>query len=226
MALPQLTDTLRENLGDLIHTAVNCENDGALAAIAPKLDTHHAEIVDRAQARNRADDVVVRRLASRELAFGRLGAALVSWEKAIDAWCDQDRKRYATFFPVTVRKMLGANISDRETSLAPIVEKAKAGGLATELSGGAKKVAAAWAKYQTSVSEVEKAEKGVRKAEADLLAARSKACTFMREVHGRVETAYPDDRALVESFFRKRQVKKVKPAPAQVANGGAVAGAQ
>jgi hypothetical protein len=30
MALPKPTDSLRELLGDLIHTAVNCENDARL----------------------------------------------------------------------------------------------------------------------------------------------------------------------------------------------------
>ena len=54
MALPQLTDTLRENLGDLIPTAVNCEHDDSLAALTAKLDAHHAEIIRKRQARRRA----------------------------------------------------------------------------------------------------------------------------------------------------------------------------
>jgi hypothetical protein len=220
MALPKATEPIRDILGDLIHTAVNCENDDSLSPLVPKLDAAHADLVARSQNRNRAEDGVVRKLASRELAFGRVDAALVSWEKALSVLCDDDQKRYATFFPVTVKKMLAAPIGERAARLDGILELAKASGYTGDVAAGAKKVNGMWAKYQGALAEVEKADKGVRQAEVALVASRVKACTFMREVHGRVQTAYPDDSKRVEAFFRKRSGKKAAKAPVVAAPGG------
>ena len=221
MALSKPTDTLPEILGDLINTSVHCEADAGLSPLATKLDAMHDEIVQKSQARNRADDMVVRKLAAREVAFGGVSRMLLSWQKSVAAFCDDDVKRYATFFPATAKQMLGVPIGERARALEAPLEFARAGGYSGDLAAGAKKLTAAWSRYYGALGELEKADKAVRLAEAAVQASKEKACTLMREVHGRVQTAYPGDPRHVESFFRKRVPRKAaKPAPGTAPAGG------
>ncbi|MBI5494934.1 MAG: hypothetical protein HY904_07880 [Deltaproteobacteria bacterium] len=221
MALPLPADPLPDLLGDIHYTAAWLDAHPEVASLAARLDGAHADIVGKATARNRAADGIVRGQAKREVAFRAVGEALVSLERKVDSHFDTDRKGYQAFFPVTPKAIIGSPISDRASAVEATLEAAAAKGLHKDVAPAAKKLVTAWDKYQGAVKNLVAAEKAYAKADAVVMAAKTKACATMRETHGHLETKYPEDRVFVESFFRKR-VKRVagagkKKAPAETA---------
>lgn len=207
MALPQSTDSLPEILGDVVYTSAYIAAYEEVMSFAKPLDAAHLNLVNASTERNRAADEVIRKIAQREVAFRAVGAALVSFEKKADAHFDTDRKSYTAVFPVTPKMIIAANISDRAAKIEGTLDAASAESVPRELAPGARKLVTAWTRYQAALKALGVAEKAFEKASAKVEEAKAKVCIAMREAHGQLEAKYPDDRAFVESFFRKRTKK-------------------
>ncbi len=218
MALIKPGDSLAVVFDDTLYTAVKLYADPATKSLSAKIEKERDALEDKAKARLKASEAVVRMEALADYAYEEAGRKLVLFEKAVDHVHAEDPVAYAAYFPLTPSQMVKAPIVRRAQVFAPLVKKCKATAAGkAPLAADAKAWLALWQGYVGAAAAQEKAEEDEAAADKAVQQQKVRCCVAMREAHGRLEASFPDSRTRVESFFRKRKKAAKKSAAAAAA---------
>jgi hypothetical protein len=221
MALLKPGDPLAVYFSDLLYSSSKTAGEGLTLSLSEKPEQARQELRRLVNARQDASDNVVRAEALRDAAFEAVARALGILEKAVAHVHATAPAKYAEWFELTPAKMNAAAEYKRSEVFKPLVRKAKALPASSPLKAEAKRLADLWDAYVKAAAKLGEAVDAELAADKAIQGQKVVCCTVMRELHGHIETLFPDDRGRVESFFRKRaktagrrKAKTPVPAPA------------
>lgn len=224
MALPSETTAFDKYFDALLYTGARLSATKGLTTLGRKVLDARSGVQKNIVARNEANDADVLANVAQDIAWEGMAAPLASFDRQVTAHFDDDRDGYKAVFPLTQAALLRSVESVRQRALAPVIAFARKSGHQGRMAAAAKALVAAWDEYVEADARQQATAARLRKAYADLAAAKRHGVIVMREVEGSLRAKFAEEPKKWKRFFRsgtamKKSAVEAPPEPARAVGG-------
>lgn len=185
--------------------------------LAPLLDEPQKQLLDAIAKHDTAMAELINAEAARDTQVDELNDNIMGLSRQAQAHFDgRNNPQYRRLFPIAPSEITSTPARDRLHVYGKLVMAVGDAETPLELRATGKKIEASWKLLLVREKEVQAAEASVERAARAVVAAREGWMAGYRRLHAQLTDKYPNNKTVVERFFRKIKAAKKASAPAPV----------